>query len=95
MRPPRPLLDPLPGAALRAVGPGLVVASGRGAGACRPPLGSVHGGTSTQSSTWGYNSPGGIVVLAIAGGVCVVAYRIMLRIGKLPLDLENADGGAH
>jgi tight adherence protein B len=39
----------------------------------------------TQSTTLqAYNSTGGVVLLAIGAAVCVVAYRIMLRIGKLP-----------
>lgn len=31
-----------------------------------------------------YNSAAGLVVLAIGGGVCLVAYRLMVRIGRLP-----------
>ncbi len=31
-----------------------------------------------------YNSPAGFAVLAVGGVVCVVAYRMMLRIGRLP-----------
>jgi tight adherence protein B len=39
----------------------------------------------TQSSTLqAYNSAGGVVLLAVGAGVCVAAYRIMLRIGRLP-----------
>lgn len=39
----------------------------------------------TQSTTLqAYNSTGGVVLLAIGAVVCVVAYRVMLRIGKLP-----------
>ena len=39
----------------------------------------------TQSQTLqAYDSPGGTLLLAIGGGVCVVAYRLMLRIGRLP-----------
>ncbi len=39
----------------------------------------------TQSSTLNaYNSSGGTVLLLVGAGVCVVAYRIMLRIGRLP-----------
>jgi len=39
----------------------------------------------TQSTTLrAYNSTGGVVLLAVGAAVCVVAYRIMLRIGKLP-----------
>ena len=39
----------------------------------------------TQSTTLrAYDSTGGVVLLAIGAVVCVVAYRIMLRIGRLP-----------
>jgi tight adherence protein B len=39
----------------------------------------------TQSATLqAYNSTGGVVLLAVGAAVCVVAYRIMLRIGMLP-----------
>ena len=39
----------------------------------------------TQSTTLdAYNSSGGTVLLIIGAGVCVVAYRMMLRIGRLP-----------
>lgn len=31
-----------------------------------------------------YNSAGGVVVLAVGGGLSVVAYRVMLRIARLP-----------
>lgn len=31
-----------------------------------------------------YNTAPGAVVLAIGGGLCLVAYRVMLRIGRLP-----------
>jgi tight adherence protein B len=31
-----------------------------------------------------YNSGAGLVVLAIGGGLCLVAYRVMIRIGRLP-----------
>lgn len=41
----------------------------------------------TQSQTLAaYDSPGGTVLLAIGAAVCVVAYRVMLRIGRLPED---------
>ena len=41
----------------------------------------------TQSQTLqAYDSAGGSVLLAIGAAVCAVAYRIMLRIGKLPED---------
>jgi tight adherence protein B len=39
----------------------------------------------TQSTTLqAYNSTGGVALLAIGAAVCLLAYRIMLRIGKLP-----------
>lgn len=39
----------------------------------------------TQSSTLdAYNSAGGTVLLGVGAAVCVVAYRLMLRIGRLP-----------
>jgi tight adherence protein B len=31
-----------------------------------------------------YNSAAGLVVLLIGGGLCLVAYRVMVRIGRLP-----------
>lgn len=31
-----------------------------------------------------YNSPQGLIVLAIGGGLCLLAYRVMIRIGRLP-----------
>jgi tight adherence protein B len=31
-----------------------------------------------------YNTGAGLVVLAVGGGLCLVAYRLMLRIGRLP-----------
>jgi tight adherence protein B len=33
-----------------------------------------------------YNTAAGAVVLAVGGAVCVVAYRLMVRIGRLPED---------
>jgi tight adherence protein B len=33
-----------------------------------------------------YASPAGTVVLALGAGLCVVAYRLMLRIGRLPVE---------
>ena len=33
-----------------------------------------------------YNSAAGLVVLLIGGGLCLVAYRVMVRIGRLPED---------
>jgi tight adherence protein B len=41
----------------------------------------------TQSQTLqAYDSAGGTVLLGIGAAVCVVAYRVMLRIGRLPED---------
>ena len=33
-----------------------------------------------------YATAGGVLVLAAGGGLCVVAYQLMLRIGRLPVD---------
>ncbi|MGI8646545.1 MAG: type II secretion system F family protein [Nocardioides sp.] len=33
-----------------------------------------------------YASPGGTVVLALGAVLCVVAYRLMMRIGRLPVE---------
>jgi tight adherence protein B len=33
-----------------------------------------------------YASPGGVAVLAIGGAACLVAYRAMMRIGRLPVE---------
>lgn len=39
----------------------------------------------SQSSTLrSYDSSGGVLLLGIGGAVCLLAYRIMLRIGRLP-----------
>lgn len=44
---------------------------------------------SSQSATVRvYDSPGGALLLAIGAVVCVVAYRVMLRIGALPEELR-------
>jgi tight adherence protein B len=41
----------------------------------------------TQTSTLQtFDSPAGALLLGIGAGVCLVAYRIMLRIGRLPED---------
>ena len=41
----------------------------------------------TQSATLrAFDSPSGTALLVIGGGVCVLAYRIMIRIGRLPED---------
>ena len=31
-----------------------------------------------------YNSAQGLVVLAVGGAMCLVAYRVMIHIGRLP-----------
>jgi tight adherence protein B len=33
-----------------------------------------------------YSSPAGVVVLAVGGGVCFVAYRLMVMLGRLPVE---------
>jgi len=33
-----------------------------------------------------YASPGGVFVLAVGAGLCLVAYRLMMRIGRLPVE---------
>jgi tight adherence protein B len=33
-----------------------------------------------------YASPAGIVVLSIGAGLCLLAYRLMTRIGRLPVE---------
>ena len=33
-----------------------------------------------------FNAPGGWVVLAVGGVLCLVAYRLMLRLGRLPVE---------
>jgi tight adherence protein B len=33
-----------------------------------------------------YDSPAGMLLLAIGGGVCVIAYQLMVRIGRLPAE---------
>jgi len=42
-------------------------------------------GTQSQG-VQAYNSPRGIALLAIGAGLCVVAYQLMLRIGRLPAE---------
>jgi tight adherence protein B len=37
-------------------------------------------------SVGAYNAPGGWVVLAVGAATCLVAYRVMLRLGRLPED---------
>jgi tight adherence protein B len=45
----------------------------------------VNGSTLTA-----YNSPAGVLVLAVGGGMSVAAYLLMKRIGKLPEDRRIA-----
>jgi len=33
-----------------------------------------------------YASPAGVVVLGVGAGLCVLAYRLMMRIGRLPTE---------
>ncbi len=33
-----------------------------------------------------YRSPTGVVILLVGAGVCLVAYRLMMRIGRLPIE---------
>jgi tight adherence protein B len=43
----------------------------------------------TQSTTLAaYDSPQGTAVLLVGGVICLVAYRLMLRIGRLPQDMR-------
>ena len=35
-----------------------------------------------------YDSPAGLMVLAVGACVCVVAYRLMLRVGRLPEEVR-------
>ena len=37
-----------------------------------------------QESLRAYSSAAGVAILALGGGVCLVAYRLMVRIGRLP-----------
>ena len=48
-------------------------------------IGSKLAVLESQSQTLSaYDSAGGTLLLAIGAAVCVVAYRVMLRIGRLP-----------
>jgi tight adherence protein B len=43
----------------------------------------------TQSTTLAaYDTPTGTVLLVVGGAVCLLAYRLMLRIGRLPQDVR-------
>lgn len=33
-----------------------------------------------------YASPAGVVVLVVGASLCLVAYRLMMRIGRLPVE---------
>lgn len=44
-------------------------------------------GTQSQALR-SYDSAGGSVLLGVGAAVCVVAYRIMVRIGRLPEDVR-------
>jgi tight adherence protein B len=37
-----------------------------------------------RESLRAYSSPAGVLVLASGGAICIVAYRIMVRVGRLP-----------
>ena len=37
-------------------------------------------------SVQAFSSPAGVVVLAVGAALCVVAYRVMMRIGRLPVE---------
>lgn len=39
-----------------------------------------------QEAVQAYNSTEGLLVLAVAAGLSVVAYRLMLRIGRIPVE---------
>ncbi|MPQ98466.1 type II secretion system protein F [Modestobacter sp. I12A-02628] len=41
-----------------------------------------------QTTLSAYDSPVGTAILVVGGAVCLVAYRLMLRIGKLPQDIR-------
>lgn len=44
---------------------------------------------SSQSGTvQAYNSPGGILVLAIGAAASILAYRLMMLLGRLPEDVR-------
>ncbi|WP_152650553.1 type II secretion system F family protein [Demequina aurantiaca] len=44
--------------------------------------------SSQPSNTAAFNSPAGLMVLAVGGIVTVVAYRLMVRIGRLPVEVR-------
>ncbi len=33
-----------------------------------------------------YATPAGVVVLVVGASVCAVAYRVMMRVGRLPVE---------
>jgi tight adherence protein B len=40
-----------------------------------------------------YASPAGVIVLVVGGGCCLVAYRLMMRIGRLPQERRILTSG--
>ena len=56
----------------------------RAAGRRRAVAGARHARRLRPEAVDAYDSAAGVVVLAVGGVVCFVAYRAMLRIGKLP-----------
>jgi len=44
--------------------------------------------SSQPSNTAAFNTPAGLVVLAVGGVVTVVAYRVMVRLGRLPSEVR-------
>ena len=42
--------------------------------------------TFQTGSVRAFSSPAGVVVLAVGASLCVVAYRVMMRIGRLPVE---------
>ncbi|MFT4264561.1 MAG: type II secretion system F family protein [Nocardioides sp.] len=42
-----------------------------------------------------YATPGGTLVLAVGGGLCVVAYRAMMRLGRLPTERRILSSTPH
>jgi tight adherence protein B len=44
--------------------------------------------SSQPTNTTAFNSPAGLMVLAIGGALTVVAYRLMVRIGRLPSEVR-------
>ena len=51
-----------------------------------PPFRSVR--LVDRLAPYVHDTPVGTAILAIGGAVCLLAYRVMLRIGRLPEDLR-------